>query len=246
VSRLLDDMSRAERRRRERAAAAEGRLDEPSAPELPDEHASASDRSEVPSVAMSAVERAAQWSQAAPEREASDTRYDEAREYEPDRDREERDGWDQGDHEWQAPAEAEAYEAPPEPVPRRRWRAPLVYAALAGAIAVGAALWSVTGTRDSRGTADEAQTAAPPPPAGATAPSGVFLVEVAALRDPAAAAALQQKVAQTGLRAGSETQTGENAHTIRVHAGPYVTRELAEAARARLKAAGFEAKIVAK
>ncbi len=98
------------------------------------------------------------------------------------------------------------------------------------------------------GRTESARAPAPPAkrPADAPSDSGNYVVQVAALADPAKARQLQKQMSGAGLKTYTEvvlTRTGE---VTRVRAGPYATREAAEKARAQLKKAGLEGQVVAK
>lgn len=81
----------------------------------------------------------------------------------------------------------------------------------------------------------------PVPPA---AKGGKFAVQVAAPASEAAARELQDKLKKQGYTAFLEKVETKEGTRWRVRAGPYATREDAEAARARLKAAGVAGNLV--
>lgn len=74
--------------------------------------------------------------------------------------------------------------------------------------------------------------------------SGKFVVQLAALSDAAKAKQLQQRVARAGVKAYTEVVKTAKGDVTRVRAGPFDTREAAEKARARLKGAGLDGKVV--
>jgi hypothetical protein len=282
LSRLLDEMSRAERRRRE-LADEEARLAQAAADAARNER-EAERRGVVRSVpACSAVERA--WQHAgcghgtsgeargepqepsqiedhgADEARADEGHYEDGTQelraradYDEAADDprargaydEEAEGWrDRADHEAGADSRYGGEEIKPyaPQAARRRWSGPARLAALAVVLAIGAAIWAGTRTPEPAGAGGEQRS-----PAGVLAGepvgSGFYVVEVGSVRDSAQAAALQQKVAHAGLRGHSERVRADGSDMIRVQAGPYVTAELAHAARERLSAAGLSAQVV--
>jgi DedD protein len=84
--------------------------------------------------------------------------------------------------------------------------------------------------------------AADKPPAPAK--GGKFAVQVAAPASEASARELQDKLKKQGYAAFLEKVETKDGSRWRVRAGPYATREDAEAARARLKAAGVAGNLV--
>ncbi|HRZ00675.1 MAG TPA: SPOR domain-containing protein [Burkholderiaceae bacterium] len=85
------------------------------------------------------------------------------------------------------------------------------------------------------------KTADKPP---APAKGGKFAVQVAAPASEASARELQDKLKKQGYAAFLEKVETKDGSRWRVRAGPYATREDAEAARARLKAAGVAGNLV--
>jgi DedD protein len=75
-------------------------------------------------------------------------------------------------------------------------------------------------------------------------PTGKFVVQIAALADAAKAKRLQQQVAHGGIKSYTEVVKTAKGPVTRVRAGPYATRDAAEKARAHLKAAGLDGKVV--
>lgn len=69
--------------------------------------------------------------------------------------------------------------------------------------------------------------------------SGAFVVQVAAFSDRYGAQSLVTKLKKVGFPAFTETVTTDKGTLHRVRIGPYSSREVADAARAKLKAAGF-------
>jgi DedD protein len=83
------------------------------------------------------------------------------------------------------------------------------------------------------------------PAKGATG-HGAYVVQVAALADPGRAKALEKRMAKAGVKTYTEVVTTNTGAVTRVRAGPYATKDAAEKARAQLKKAGLEGKIVPK
>jgi len=69
--------------------------------------------------------------------------------------------------------------------------------------------------------------------------SGAFVVQVAAFSDRYGARSLVAKLKKVGFPAFTETVTTDKGTLHRVRVGPYPSRDVADAARAKLKAAGF-------
>ena len=96
--------------------------------------------------------------------------------------------------------------------------------------------------------------AAPAPKAGSgdarpseVAPlAGGFVVQLAALADAKAAAALASKLKSSGFPAYTETLKTQQGTVRRVRVGPYATREAADAQLAKVNAAGFRGVVAAK
>ena len=76
--------------------------------------------------------------------------------------------------------------------------------------------------------------------------NGAYVVQVAALADAGKAKDLEKRMANAGVKTYTEVITTQSGEVTRVRAGPYATRDAAEKARAQLKKAGLEGKIVAK
>ena len=98
-------------------------------------------------------------------------------------------------------------------------------------------------TKDSPKQAGSAATPAKTPSSVAT---GAFVVQVAALSDAAKAKALEKRMSGAGLKTYTEIVSTPNGEVTRVRAGPYATRDAAEKARAQLKKAGLDGKVVPK
>ena len=79
-----------------------------------------------------------------------------------------------------------------------------------------------------------------------SAAAGAYVVQVAALADPAKVKQLQKQMAGAGLKTYTEVVPTQNGEVTRVRAGPYATREAAEKARTQLKKAGLDGQVVAK
>jgi DedD protein len=88
--------------------------------------------------------------------------------------------------------------------------------------------------------------AAPKNGASAKTANGAYVVQVAALADAGKAKELQKRMASAGVKTYTEVITTSTGEVTRVRAGPYATKDAAEKARAQLKKAGLEGKIVPK
>jgi DedD protein len=75
--------------------------------------------------------------------------------------------------------------------------------------------------------------------------TGRYLLQVGAFGGEAGANAAIDKVEAAGLRAFTEKIKTERGDRVRVRVGPFPSRETAEQARTRLKAAGIEAAVIA-
>jgi DedD protein len=65
------------------------------------------------------------------------------------------------------------------------------------------------------------------------------VVQVAAFTDRYGALAVVRKLKQSGFPAYEESVAGTKGELHRVRVGPYATRDAADAAKAKLKAAGY-------
>jgi DedD protein len=74
---------------------------------------------------------------------------------------------------------------------------------------------------------------------------GRYLLQVGAFGGEAGASAAVERVQATGLSAFTEKVKTERGERVRVRVGPFPSRETAEQARGRLKAAGIEAAVIA-
>ena len=74
---------------------------------------------------------------------------------------------------------------------------------------------------------------------GAAKPQGGFVVQVAAFSDRYGARSLVAKLKKVGFPGYTETVETDKGTLHRVRVGPYPSREVADAARAKLKAAGY-------
>lgn len=70
-------------------------------------------------------------------------------------------------------------------------------------------------------------------------PSGQFIVQLGAFGDPANVGKVRTRVKAAGFNSYTETVTGPKGKQTRVRAGPFVSREAAEQAAAKLKHAGL-------
>jgi len=114
--------------------------------------------------------------------------------------------------------------APPEPAP-----APAATVAPAKSAASPAA----TG----------AESTSEPPAKEGTAQDNAFVVQVAAFTDRYGALALVRKLKAAGFPCYTEPATTARGTMHRVRVGPYASRNDAEAARAKLKASGYDAMV---
>ncbi|MCW5605950.1 MAG: SPOR domain-containing protein [Burkholderiales bacterium] len=85
-----------------------------------------------------------------------------------------------------------------------------------------------------------------PPKAPAAKAAGQFVVQVAALSDPAKAKQMQQRIAGAGIKSYTEIVKTEKGEVTRVRAGPFATRAAAEQARDQLKAMGLNGNVTTK
>jgi cell division septation protein DedD len=69
--------------------------------------------------------------------------------------------------------------------------------------------------------------------------TGAYVVQVAAFSDRFGARSLVAKLKKSGFPGYTETVTTDKGTLHRVRVGPYASHEVADAARAKLKAAGF-------
>lgn len=91
------------------------------------------------------------------------------------------------------------------------------------------------------------KTPAKPAPSTAAEPvrkPGQLVVQVIAVRDPTAAKQAYDRVKALKFPVYTEKIDVSNGVVVRVRAGPYDSKQAAEAARAKLAQAGFEAKVV--
>ena len=72
---------------------------------------------------------------------------------------------------------------------------------------------------------------------------GTFFVQVIALADPDKAKQVQQQINDAGLKSYTEVVVAAKGNVTRVRAGPFATREEADAAQRKLQAAGLEGKV---
>ena len=81
--------------------------------------------------------------------------------------------------------------------------------------------------------------------AGASAKNGKYLVQAAALGSESAARELVERLKKAGFASFTERADTKDGVRYRVRLGPYATRDEAERARARLRAIGVDATVVA-
>ena len=74
---------------------------------------------------------------------------------------------------------------------------------------------------------------------------GRYLLQVGAFASQASANAAAERVTATGQRGFTEKITTDRGERVRVRVGPFPSREAAEQAREKLKAAGIEAAVIA-
>ena len=84
------------------------------------------------------------------------------------------------------------------------------------------------------------------PETARAAPSGAYVVQVAALSDAAKAKQLEKQMAAAGVDTYTEVVPTPKGEVTRVRAGPYPTKEAAEKARTQLKKAGLDGQVVAR
>jgi len=72
---------------------------------------------------------------------------------------------------------------------------------------------------------------------------GAFFVQVIALADVDKAKQVQQQIIDAGLKSYTEVVVAANGNVTRVRAGPFATRDEAEAARKQLLLSGLEGKV---
>jgi DedD protein len=96
-------------------------------------------------------------------------------------------------------------------------------------------------------TATTAVTAAAAASPSTTAPetAGRFVVQVGAFTDPATLREARARVEKLGLKTYTQVIEGDAGKRTRVRVGPFATREEANAAAARLKAAGLPGNVLA-
>jgi DedD protein len=94
---------------------------------------------------------------------------------------------------------------------------------------------------------EKAAVAEPPrTPVSEAAAAGSYAVQVAALADARKVKELEKQMSGAGLKTYTEVVNTQAGEVTRVRAGPYASREAAEKARAQLKKAGLDGKIVQK
>ncbi|MEI6546816.1 MAG: SPOR domain-containing protein, partial [Burkholderiales bacterium] len=76
-------------------------------------------------------------------------------------------------------------------------------------------------------------------------PGGKYLIQVGAFSSDSAASAALERIQGAGLRGFTEKIKTDRGERIRVRAGPFPTRDVAEQAREKLKATGLEAALIA-
>jgi DedD protein len=85
----------------------------------------------------------------------------------------------------------------------------------------------------------------PPPPATEPAAAeGRYVVQVGAYSDPNTLRDTRQKVEKLGLKTYTQVIDGDAGKRTRVRVGPYASRAEAQAAAAKLKAAGLPANLL--
>jgi len=76
-------------------------------------------------------------------------------------------------------------------------------------------------------------------------PAGKYLIQVGAFSSEAAATTALERIQAAGLRGFTEKIKTDRGERIRVRAGPFPTRDVADQAREKLKASGLEAALIA-
>jgi DedD protein len=74
--------------------------------------------------------------------------------------------------------------------------------------------------------------------------AGRYVVQVGAFSDTAAARETRQKVEKLGLKTYTQVAETSQGSRIRVRVGPFTSREEADRAQARIKAAGTQAVVL--
>ncbi len=87
------------------------------------------------------------------------------------------------------------------------------------------------------------QAKADAPKESAKAEGGAFFVQVVALADVEKARQVQQQIIDAGFKSYTEVLVAGNGNVTRVRAGPFATRDEAEAARKKLVLSGLEGKV---
>ncbi|MFY7856048.1 MAG: SPOR domain-containing protein [Rubrivivax sp.] len=162
-----------------------------------------------------------------------------------------------------APVPAPATATATAPTPSTVARAPATASSAAPAPARAPAPVAAAASRPARATAGaspapgpaERTTAAPgtatapaspsTPAPTASAPAGRFVIQVGAFSDPVALRDARARVEKLGLRTFTQDVETSAGRRTRVRVGPFATREQADAAAVRLKAAGLPAYILA-
>lgn len=162
-----------------------------------------------------------------------------------------------------ATATAPATATATAPTPSTVARAPATASSAAPAPARAPAPVAAAASRPARATAGaspapgpaERTTAAPgtatapaspsTPAPTASAPAGRFVIQVGAFSDPVALRDARARVEKLGLRTFTQDVETPAGRRTRVRVGPFATREQADAAAVRLKAAGLPAYILA-
>lgn len=92
---------------------------------------------------------------------------------------------------------------------------------------------------------DSVPPAASPAPKASTAASGQFVIQLAALSDPAKARELRSKLADLGVAAKFSRVETSKGHVTRVRVGPFPSREQASAVLKKLAGAGVNGIVIA-
>jgi DedD protein len=146
-----------------------------------------------------------------------------------------------------ARAPAAAPSADPAPAPARAPApAPAAAASRPARATAGASPAPVPAGRTAAAPGTAGAPASPSTPAPtASAPAGRFVIQVGAFSDPVALRDARARVEKLGLRTFTQDVETPAGRRTRVRVGPFATREQADAAAVRLKAAGLPAYILA-
>lgn len=142
----------------------------------------------------------------------------------------------------EAAPKAERTEAPDKPVDKSGAKSPAKPSGAATAKATDRAAEEKRARDLLEGKSTVASAAAPAP---APATTGKYLLQAAALGSESAARELVERLKKQGFASFTERADTKDGVRFRVRLGPYATRDEAERVRARLRAMGISASVVA-